>query len=94
MVNLQKNIQWWWSGSSKTIEKPLLAMVPRKKNITIASFEKNDHRRSLVRMHLFGNDDKKDDPILKSQLVYVGTQESHGELTNRQTPNCQYSSDY
>ena len=47
MVDLQKNIQWWWSGSSKTIEKPSLAMVPWRKNIIIASFEKNDHRRSL-----------------------------------------------
>ena len=44
----KKNIQWWWSGGSKTIEKPSLAMVPWKKNITIASFEKNDHRWSLV----------------------------------------------
>ena len=41
-----------------------------------------------------GNEDKNDDPILKSQLVYVGTQESHGELTNCQTPNCQYSTYY
>ena len=47
MVNLQKNIQWWWSGGSETIEKPSLAMVPWKKNITIASFEKKDHRWSL-----------------------------------------------
>ena len=47
MVNLQKNIQWWWSGGSKTIEKPSLAMVPWNKNITIASFEKNYHRWSL-----------------------------------------------
>ena len=49
MVNLQKNIQWWWSGGSKTIEKPSLAMVPWRKNITITSFEKNDHRWSLPR---------------------------------------------
>ena len=48
MVNLQKNIQWWWSGGSKTIEKPSLAMVPWRKNITIASFDKNDHRWSLA----------------------------------------------
>ena len=47
MVNLGKNIQWWWSGCSKTIEKPSKAMVLRKKNITIPSFEKNDHRWSL-----------------------------------------------
>ena len=33
MVNLQKNIQWWWSGGSKTIEKPSLAMVPWKKTL-------------------------------------------------------------
>ena len=44
----KKNIQWWWSGGSKTIEKPSLAMVPWRKNITIASFEKNDHRWSLA----------------------------------------------
>ena len=50
MVNLQKNIQWWWSGGSKTIEKPSLAMVPWRKNITITSFEKNDHRWSLVQL--------------------------------------------
>ena len=47
MVNLGKNIQWWWSGGSKTIEKPSKAMVPRKKNITIPSSWKNYHRRSL-----------------------------------------------
>ena len=44
----EKNIQWWWSGCSKTIEKPSKAMVLRKKNITIPSFEKNDHRWSLA----------------------------------------------
>ena len=43
----EKNIQWWWSGCSKTIEKPSKAMVLRKKNITIPLFEKNDHRWSL-----------------------------------------------
>ena len=32
MVNLRKNIQWWWSSGSKTIEKPSKAMVPQKKN--------------------------------------------------------------
>ena len=29
--------------------------------------------------------------LLKSQLVCVGKEESHGELTNCQTSNCQYS---
>ena len=43
-VNLGKNIQWWCSGWSKTIEKPSKAMVLCKKNITIPSFGKNDHR--------------------------------------------------
>ena len=47
MVDLQKNIQWWWSRDGKTIEKPSMAMVPWKKNITIPSLWKNDHRRSL-----------------------------------------------
>ena len=37
MVNLRKNIQWWWSSGSKTIEKPSKAMVPQKKIITITS---------------------------------------------------------
>ena len=40
-----KNIQWWCSGCSKTIEKPLKAMVLREKNIPM--FGENDHRRSL-----------------------------------------------
>ena len=31
MVDLQKNIQWWWSRDGKTIEKPSMAMVPWKK---------------------------------------------------------------
>ena len=48
MVNLRKNIQWWWSSSSKTIENPLQALVSRKKIITIPSSWKNYHRRSLV----------------------------------------------
>ena len=28
MVDLYKNIQWWWSRDGKTIEKPSMAMVP------------------------------------------------------------------
>ena len=55
MVNLGKNIQWWWSGGSKTIEKPSKAMVPRKKNITIPSSWKNYHRRSLHGNHGWGH---------------------------------------
>ena len=47
MVNLRKNIQWWWSSGSKTIEKPSKAMVPQKKIITIPSSWKNYHRWSL-----------------------------------------------
>ena len=43
----EKNIQWWWFSGSKTIEKPLIAMVPSKKIITIPSLWKNDHRWSL-----------------------------------------------
>ena len=43
----EKNIQWWWLRGSKTIEKPLIAMVPPKKFITIPSLWKNDHRWSL-----------------------------------------------
>ena len=43
----EKNIQWWWSSYGKTIEKPSMAMVPWKKNITIPSLWKNDHRWSL-----------------------------------------------
>ena len=31
MVDLYKNIQWWWSRAGKTIEKPSMAMVPWKK---------------------------------------------------------------
>ena len=42
-----KNIQWWWFSGNKTIEKPLIAMVPSKKFITIPSFWKNYHRWSL-----------------------------------------------
>ena len=53
MVNLRKNIQWWWSSGSKTIEKPSKAMVPQKKIITIPSSWKNYHRWSLV-LHLSG----------------------------------------
>ena len=49
MVNLRKNIQWWWSSGSKTIEKPSKAMVPQKKIITIPSSWKNYHRWSLTR---------------------------------------------
>ena len=45
MVDLQKNIQWWWSSDGKTIEKP--SMVPWKQNITIPSLWKNYHRWSL-----------------------------------------------
>ena len=41
MVNIRKNIQWWWSSGSKTIENPSKAMVPRKKTITIPSPWKN-----------------------------------------------------
>ena len=48
MVNLRKNIQWWWSSGSKTIEKPSKAMVPQKKIITIPSSWKNYHRWSLA----------------------------------------------
>ena len=48
MVNLRKNIQWWWSSGSKTIEKPSKAMVPQKKIITIPSSWKNYHRWSLT----------------------------------------------
>ena len=48
MVNLRKNIQWWWSSSSKTIENPLQALVSRKKIITIPSSWKNYHCRSLI----------------------------------------------
>ena len=47
MVPQWKNIQWWWFSGSKTIEKPLIAMVPSKKIITIPSLWKNDHRWSL-----------------------------------------------
>ena len=52
MVNQWKNIQWWWLRGSKTIEKPLIAMVPPKKFITIPSLWKNDHRWSLLRSNL------------------------------------------
>ena len=48
MVNLRKNIQWWWSSGSKTIEKPSKAMVPQKKIITIPSSWKSYHRWSLI----------------------------------------------
>ena len=48
MVDLQKNIQWWWSRDGKTIEKPSMAMVPWKRNITIPSLWKNYHRWSLL----------------------------------------------
>ena len=44
MVNLGKNIQWWWSGCGKTIEKLLKAMVLRKKNITIQSLSMDKYR--------------------------------------------------
>ena len=33
MVGWSKNIKWWWFNIGKTIEKPLMPMVPRKKNI-------------------------------------------------------------
>ena len=45
MVDLQKNIQWWWSRHWKTID----GNGALEKNITIPSLWKNDHRRSLVR---------------------------------------------
>jgi len=73
MVNLQKNIQWWWSGGSKTIEKPSLAMVSWEKNITIASFEKNYHRWSLVAItRFFGHYFLKTDIILLNKdIIHV-----------------------
>ena len=55
MVNQWKNIQWWWFSGSKTIEKPLIAMVPSKKVITIPSLWKNYHRRSLGNLLPRGN---------------------------------------
>ena len=36
-VSWSKNIQWWWFNAGKTIEKPLMPMVPWKKTLTIPS---------------------------------------------------------
>ena len=48
MVDLQKNIQWWWSGDGKTIENHWWQWCLGKENITIPSLWQNDHRRSLL----------------------------------------------
>ena len=48
MVRPSKNIQWWWSNSIKTIEKPLKSMMAWKKTLTIPSLWKIDHRCGLI----------------------------------------------
>ena len=86
----EKNIQWWWSGCSKTIEKPSKAMVLRKKNITIPSFEKNDHRWSLCGSQAVGENWERSVRIVTTSLssaeqLWTHADKSHGFFAQRPT---------